>query len=126
MGNSNRELIARLMAGIETPDDLTTEEQEEHRQDLLLFLQGEYDRASFKCPDPNGPDCHDDRCALHYGEDSGGAQAELRAERDRLVAALDACGGRNIEIAEQIDEIDRELGESEFDDLTRTEQEAQR
>jgi len=43
-------------------------------------------------------------------------QAELRAERDRLLAVLDACGGRNIEIAEQIDEIARELGESEFND----------
>lgn len=23
--------------------------------------------AAFQCPDPNGPDCHDDRCQIHYG-----------------------------------------------------------
>ncbi len=39
--------------------------------------------------------------------------AELRAERDRLLEILDACGGRNIEVAEEIDEINRQLGEDE-------------
>jgi hypothetical protein len=39
--------------------------------------------------------------------------AELRAERDRLVSLLSACGGRSIEIAEEIDEINRELGEDD-------------
>jgi len=39
--------------------------------------------------------------------------SEVRQERDRLLAVLDACGGRNIDVAEQIDELNRELGESE-------------
>jgi hypothetical protein len=43
-------------------------------------------------------------------------EAQLRAERARLMLALDACGGRNIDLAEEIDGIDRELGEYEGDD----------
>ncbi len=38
-------LIARLMAGIETPDDLDEAEQAEHEEDLLEFLQAELDAA---------------------------------------------------------------------------------
>lgn len=35
------------MAGLETPDDLTEDEQSQHREDLLTFLQEEYG------PEPN-------------------------------------------------------------------------
>ena len=38
--------IACLMAGLETPDDLTEQEQTEHRDDLLAFLQAEYDKET--------------------------------------------------------------------------------
>ncbi len=38
-------LIARLMAGLETPDDLTEDEQLWHQEDLLEFLQAELDAA---------------------------------------------------------------------------------
>jgi len=44
------------------------------------------------------------------------AETELREERDRLLAVLDACGGRNVEVAEEIEEINRQLGESEESD----------
>ena len=37
-----RALIARLMAGLETPDDLTGDEQDQHFEDLLNFLQEEH------------------------------------------------------------------------------------
>jgi len=39
------EVIACLMAGIETPGDLTEDEQAWHREDLLAFLQAEYDKS---------------------------------------------------------------------------------
>ena len=35
----------------------------------------------------------------------------LRQERDALTRVLDACGGRNIEVAEEIDHINEELGD---------------
>jgi len=38
-------------------------------------------------------------------------QAELRAERDRLVEALDLQGGRGVELANEIDELNKQLGE---------------
>jgi len=41
--DTRKQLIARLMAGLETPDDLTAEERIEHRDDLLTFLQSEYE-----------------------------------------------------------------------------------
>ena len=41
--------------------------------------------------------------------------AELRAERDRLLEILQSKGGRDIELAEEIDEISRQLGEAEDD-----------
>lgn len=52
---SNRKsLIARLMAGMETPDDLTQEEQDHHFDDLLNFLQEEYS----KCENPDDVEEH--------------------------------------------------------------------
>ena len=45
---SNREraaLIARLMAGLETPDDLTEDEQDHLHEDLLQFLQEEHSKC---------------------------------------------------------------------------------
>jgi len=40
-------------------------------------------------------------------------QAELRAERDRLVEQLQAAGGRGVELANEIDELNKQLGEGE-------------
>jgi len=37
--------IARLMAGLETPDDLTEDEQDHLHDDLLQFLQEEYSKC---------------------------------------------------------------------------------
>lgn len=51
-------------------------------------------------------------CQLGEDEDRL-ASDELRAERERLLNVLDLCGGRNVEVAEAIDEISRQLGESE-------------
>lgn len=39
------------------------------------------------------------------------ARKELEAERDKLVEMLDRMGGRSIELAEEIDELNRQLGE---------------
>ena len=49
-------------------------------------------------------------------EDEDDEDAELRAERDRLLEILQSKGGRDIELAEEIDEISRQLGEAEDDD----------
>jgi hypothetical protein len=38
-------LISRLMAGLETPDDLTPEEQDHQFEDLLNFLQEEHSKC---------------------------------------------------------------------------------
>ena len=40
------------------------------------------------------------------------ARQELHAERERLLDVLDLCGGRNLEVANAIDEIGRQLGAS--------------
>jgi len=37
--------IARLMAGLETPDDLTEDEQDHLHEDILQFLQEEHSKC---------------------------------------------------------------------------------
>ncbi len=39
------ERIAILLAGVETPSDLTEQEQRWHREDLLVFLQESFEAA---------------------------------------------------------------------------------
>jgi hypothetical protein len=45
MAQSRASRIARLMAGLETPDDLTTDEQDHLHEDLLQFLQEEHSKC---------------------------------------------------------------------------------
>ena len=39
------EKIAIMLAGLETPGDLTPEEQEHNREDIMDFLQAEYEKC---------------------------------------------------------------------------------
>jgi len=50
-----------------------------------------------------------DRVEAEEAED----RAELLSERDRLLKQLQAAGGRGVELAEEIDELSRQLGEGE-------------
>ena len=45
MAGTRASRIARLMAGLETPDDLTMDEQDHLHEDLLQFLQEEHSKC---------------------------------------------------------------------------------
>ena len=45
MAGTRDSRIARLMAGLETPDDLTQDEQDHLHEDLLQFLQEEHSKC---------------------------------------------------------------------------------
>lgn len=55
---------------------LTTVSGVEHKLEAVswgdkkLYLEGAEEGATypFRCSDPLGPDCHDDRCPIHYAE----------------------------------------------------------
>lgn len=57
-------ILAHACAGIDVASPAYCEGVETAVEAALNTVEDD----AFDCPDPAGPDCHDDRCQLHYGD----------------------------------------------------------